>query len=343
MGLFSGEKDFFGLDIGSSCIRLVQLRRSAGRYSLVSYGSANIPIGLSQSDSTLDIKQLSEVVKRLVADCKTSTKKVVVSLPGSSVFTTVVKMPQMSESEIANAVKWQAEQNIPLKIDEVKLDWQLINSSLENSKQMAVLIIAAPNEKIERLMKISETAGLKVLAIETVPIALSRSLGQGAGSKTMVVDIGAVTTEIAIVENGLLYHSRSLQIAGFAFTRAISQNLGVDSNQAEQFKRKFGLAEEKLAGEIFKSLEPLLSGIVEEIRRLIKFYQEEFGGTLGKIILSGGGAKLPEISQYFSKVLDLNVQIGAPWADISYPPSSQQHILDTNAEYATAIGLAKRS
>ena len=342
MGIFGGQKDFFGLDIGSSSVRLVKLKHSSGRYNLVSYGGASIPIGLSQSDSSLDIKQLAEIVKRLMSDCKESTKNVVVSLPGSAVFTTVVKMPQMSPSEMEKAVFWQAEQNIPLKIDEVRINWQLISPALGDSKEMAVLIVAAPNERVERLVKIAETAGLSVLSIETTPIALSRSLGATKGAKTMVVDIGALTTEIAIVADEVLFHSRSLPQAGYAFTRAISQNLGLDLNQAEQFKRKFGLTQEKLEGEIFKTLQPLLNSIVEEIKRSMKFYQEQFGGSVERIILSGGSARLPELPSYLSTVLEMDVQIGTPWANISYPPSVTQNLSDTYASYSTAVGLAKR-
>ncbi len=342
MSFLGSEKDFFGLDIGSSAIRLVQLRRSGVRFNLVSYGSANIPIGLSQSDSPLDMKQLSEIIKRLVKDCKVSTKNVVSALPGSEVFTVVVKMPQMSASEVERAIKWQAEQNIPLKIDEVRIAWQLVSPAIGNSKEMAVMIVAAPNNKIERLINILEGADLSVSYLETVPVALSRSLGGTKGIKTMVVDIGAMSTEIAIVQDEIIYHSRSLPMAGLAFTRAISQNLGLDLNQAEQFKRKFGLVQEKLEGEIFKTLKPLLNGIVEEIKRSMKFYQEQFGFNVEKIILSGGSARLIELPSFLSTVLEIDVQVGTPWGDISYPAAVSQNIFDTFAEYSTAAGLAKR-
>lgn len=342
MGFLSGGKDFFGLDIGSSTIRLVQLRRSGARYNLVSYGSANIPIGLSQSDSSVDMKQLSEIIKKLVKDCKVSTRNVVAALPGTDVFNVVVKMPQMSSSEVEKAIKWQAEQNIPLKIDEVKIDWQLVSPAIENSKEMAVMIIAAPNNKIERLIKVLESADLSVLYLETTPVALSRSLGSTRGVKTMIVDIGSMSTEIAIVQDEIVYHSRSLPVAGFSFTKAISQNLGLDLNQAEQFKRKFGLVQEKLEGEIFKTLKPLLSGIVDELKRSMKFYQEQFGFNVEKVIISGGSARLIELPSYLSSILELDVQVGTPWQDISYPAAVQQNIFDTFAEYSTAVGLAKR-
>ncbi|PIZ85669.1 hypothetical protein COX95_03280 [bacterium CG_4_10_14_0_2_um_filter_33_32] len=342
MGILGGSKDFFGIDIGASSVRLVQLKHSAGRYNLVSYGGVNIPIGLSQSDSPTDMKQLSEIIKKLVKDYKVSTKNVVAALPGSDTFTAIVKIPQMSSSDIGKAVKWQVEQNIPLKIDEIRYDWQMINPATGDSREMTVMIFAAPNDKINRLMKILEGADLSVLFIESSSVALSRSLGQTQGLKAMVVDIGAMTTEIAIVQDEIIFHSRSLPVAGYAFTRAMSQNLGLDLNQAEQFKRKFGLAKEKLEGEILKNLQPLLNGIVDEIKRSMKYYQEQFNDSVEKIILSGGSARLIGLTAYLSEILETDIQIGAPWADISYPASIQQSIMDTFTEYSTAVGLAKR-
>jgi type IV pilus assembly protein PilM len=339
---FFGDKDFFGLDIGSSAIRLVQLRQSGQKQSLVSYGQTSIPIGLSQSDSDMDVKQISQIIKKLVHETRVSTKSVVSALPGSSVYTVVVKMPQMSKDEIEKAVQWQAEQNIPLKLDEVKISWQLISSSVGPQKEMAVMIIAAPNTKIERMMKTLEGADLKVKSLETAPVALTRSLGVTAGAKVMIIDIGATNTEIAIVKDEVLYHSRTLPVASFAFTRAMSQNLGLDINQAEQFKRKFGLSQDKLEGEIFKTLQPLLTGIVEEVKRSLKFYQEQFGETIDKIIVSGGGARLPELSSYISSLMEIDVQVAQPWAGVSFPPSVQQDLINTYAEYSTAVGLAMR-
>lgn len=342
MASFFGEKDFFGLDIGSSAIRLVQLKQSGTKHSLVSYGQTSIPIGLSQSDSAMDIKQVSQMIKKLVHDSKVSTRGVVSALPGSAAYTVVVKMPQMTNQEIEKAVKWQAEQNIPLKLEEVRISWQLISSSTGKNKEMAVMIIAAPNTKIERMMRTLEGADLKVKSLETVPVALSRSLGVTGGAKTMIIDIGATNTEIAIMKDEILYHSRTLPVASFAFTRAMSQNLGLDINQAEQFKRKFGLSQDKLEGEIFKTLQPLLTGIVEEVKRSVKFYQEQFGESVDKIILSGGGARLPELPSYISSLMEVDVQVANPWANVSYPPSVQQDLINTYAEYSVAIGLAIR-
>lgn len=341
MGFFS-QSDFFGLDLGASAIRAVKVRRSGNNYSLQTYGSVNVPIGLSQSDSSIDIKQLSEIIKRLVKDINPGTKNTVVALPGSAVFTTVVKMPQMSSAELEKAIKWQAEQNIPLKPDEVSLSWEVITPSFGPKKEMAVMIVAAPNEKVERVAKILESAGLSTLHIETAPFALSRSLGKTGGAKSLIIDIGALTTEIVIVQDEIIFHTRSLQVAGFSFTRAISQSLGIDLNQAEQFKRKFGLDKDKFDGQILKTLQPILNGIVEEIERSVKFFQEQFGSNIESVVISGGSAKLPGLDAFLSSVLEMDVKIASPWKDVSYSPSLEHELSKTGAEYSTAIGLAKR-
>lgn len=342
MGIFGKKEEFFGLDIGSQFVRIVELKGVSRKPALVTYGSAALPSGLSQSDSKADIKNLSQIVKQLVKSTKATVNGVVAGLPGSSVFTAVVKLPQMTQTELAKAIKWQAEQNLPLKLDEVKLDWQVIEKPSSNSSEMSVMIVAAPINKVEKLMNILEGAGLSVVALETTPIALSRSLGKTLGVKVMIVDIGAVSTEIAIVQDGVTFHSRSIAIGGEALTRAISQNLGLDNAQAEQFKRKFGLTQERLEGQVFKSLKPILTNIIEEIERSVKFYQEEFNEKVDKIILSGGGAYLLELPAFLKSALNLEVYLGNPWSDISYPAGIQDELNSNAPEFATAIGLAMR-
>lgn len=341
MGLFTLDKEFFGLDIGNSALRLVQLKKGGSRPSLVAYGSTNIPPGIAQSDSKIDIQNLAQIIKELVSKANIATKNVVLALPGSAVFTAVVKLPFMTESELAKAIKYQAEQNIPLRIKDVKIDWQVIRQN-PNSREMAVMIVAAPTTRVEKMMQLMELAGLEVEALETSPIAMARSLVSQNDPLVMIVDMGAISTEIAIVENGIVSHTRSLPAAGYAFTRAISQNLGLDIDQAEQFKRRFGLSQDKLEGQVYKTIKPILNNIVDEIERSVAFYSEQFGNNVSKIILTGGSARLPEFVNYLNVALKMNVSLGNPWAFISYPASYSESLQNNALDFSVAVGLAMR-
>jgi type IV pilus assembly protein PilM len=339
--LFGGEKEHFGLDIGTNSIRLVQLSGGPSRFNLVAFGSAAIPSGLAQSDSKLDRQNLAKIITELIKSSQITTKNVVSAIPGTSVFNAVVKLPPMSQAELEKAIRYQAEQNIPLKLDEVKYDWQVIRQD-PATKEMTVMIIAAAKTKVEQMMELFSYAGLDVLALETATVAMARSLTTPTEDLVMTLDIGSTTTEIAIVEGGILSQTRSFPLAGFAMTRAVSQNLGLDPEQAEQFKQKFGLSQDKLEGQVYRVVEPILKNILDEAIRSAKFYQEQFGKNVTRVVLTGGSSRLPMLSEYIKAYMGVEVAIGNPWSKISYQASFADKLNQISPEFATAVGLGMR-
>lgn len=341
MSLFGGETNHFGLDIGENQVRLVQLKGGPEKYSLVAFGSAEIPAGVAQSDSKLDRQKLAKTVTELISSSQVDTKNVVSAIPGTSVFNALVKLPPMTQSELAKAIKYQAEQNIPLKIDDVKYDWQVIRQD-PNTKEVTVMIIAAAKSKISSMMQLFSYADLNVIALETATVAMARSLASMSDTLVMILDIGSTTTEIGIVEKGVLSQTRSFPLAGFGMTRAISQNLGLDVDQAEQFKQRFGLSQDKLEGQVFKTVEPILRNILDEAVRSSKYYQEQFGKTVKKVILTGGSSRLPMISEYIKSHMSVEVAFGNPWSNVSFQSSFNDKLNEIAPEFATAVGLAMR-
>lgn len=341
MGIFGTGNDFIGVDVGSSAIRLVQLRKSGDKFVLVAFGSAQLPPNVSQSDSKLDMQKVAQVIQQLVRSSKVSTKNVVTALPGSSVFSTVIKMPPMSQTELASAVKYQAEQNIPLKIEDVRVDWQIVRKNSETGES-AVMVVAAPKLKVERTMELFGLSALDVVYLETTPIATARALSNPTDPLFMIVDLGASKTELTIVENGVVTHVRTMPSAGYAMTRSIAQNLGLDGAQAEQFKLKFGLSQDKLEGQVLKSMRPILNTVTEEIARSIKFYQEQYGSTVGRIVLTGGSSRMPEISSYLKSILNIEIVYGNPWSKVVFQPELNEQLNQNAAEFACAVGLAMR-
>ncbi len=341
MGIFGGEPDFIGVDIGSTSVRLVQLRKSMGKYALVAFGSAQLPPNIAQSDSKLDMQALAQVVKKLVKTSRISTKSVVAALSGSSIFTTVVKLPPMEKNEIVKAIKYQAEQNIPLKAEDVQYDWQIVREN-PTTRETAIMIVAAPKVKTNRTIELFELADMDVAYLETSAIAVARSLVAPSEPLVMVVDLGATSTELTIVENGIVSHVRSVPAAGYALTRVIAQNLGLDSAQSEQFKRKFGLSQDKLEGQVFRTMQPILTTVTDEIQRSVKYYQEQYGSSVTKIILTGGTARMPELASFLKRILNLEVVYGNPWAKVSYAADIADKLSQNAAEFAVAVGLAMR-
>lgn len=342
MSLLGGKKDFIGIDIGSNSIRLVQLTGGPSRFTLEAFGVAETPKELTQSDSKLDLQKLGKIISELVESSQVVTKNVVSAIPGTSVFNAVVKLPPMSQSELEKAIVYQAEQNIPLKLADVKYDWQVIKQDPQ-TKALIVMIIAASKSKVQQMLDLFSYAKLNVLALETAAVAMSRSLSDPADPLIMILDIGKNTTEIAVVENEILSQTRSFPLAGSAMTRAIAKTLNLEIDQAEQFKQKFGLAQDKLEGQVYKAIEPTIRSILDEAIRSIKYYHESTGKTIGRIVLTGGTSRLPLIAEYTKSYTGAETVIGSPWGRVSFSPNLMNKLNEISPEFATAVGLAMRS
>lgn len=341
MSILGGNNDHFGLDIGTNHVRLVELSGGGNKYSLKAYAQAPVPAGITQSDSKLDQQKLAKIITDLAKRSGITTNNVVAAIPGTSVFNATIKLPPMTKEELSKAIKYQAEQNIPLKIDEVKYDWRVIKED-PATKEITVMIIAATKSKVNQIIDLLRFANLNVIALETSTVAMARSLAKPEIPLAMILDIGATTTEIAVIENGTLVQTRSFPLAGYALTRAISQQLGLDMAQAEQFKQRFGLSQDKLEGQVYKAIEPLLRNILDEAVRSAKFYQEQFGSPITRIILTGATSRLPLINEFIRSYTGMEVMFGNPWTNISYPSNDNDNIMNVSAEFATAIGLAMR-
>ncbi len=339
MGIFYSGNEMVGIDVGASAVRLVQLKKGGANPSLVAFGSAQLPPNIAQSDSKLDQQKVAEIIKRLIKSSNVSTKYVNTALPGSTVFSTIIALPPMSQADLAQAVRYQAEQNIPLKIDEVKIDWQIVREN-PITKEKAVMIIAAPKAKTEKVMNLFEMADLDVVCLETSSIAVARAISSPNEPLVMVLNLGASASEITIIENGIVSHVRNLPVGGTALTRVIARDLGLDNTQAEQFKMRFGLSQDKLEGQVYKTIKPLIDNIVEEIQRSIKFYNTQFGGEVKKIFLTGGTARLPEIISCFKSELNIEVVYGNSWGKINFQPALSEKLNESNFEFSCAVGLA---
>jgi type IV pilus assembly protein PilM len=340
LNILKENTDYFGLDIGTSSIKAVQLKKSFGKLELVSFGSAPVSGGLTQSDSEIDKKKIAEEIKKLAHSMHLVTKNVIVSLPGSAVFTTVINIPKMPMGELKKAVNYQAEQNIPLKISEVKIDWQIIGE-VPAKNELLVMIIAAPKAKTQKMVDIAENAGLELIAVEINSIASARALATNE-PLYMIVDIGTYATEISVVRKGVVTLTRTVSVGGQVITRAIAQSLSLEEEQAEQFKRKFGIEKDKMEGQIYKASKSVLNNLEEEIDRSMKYYSEQFGENIQNLKLTGGGSRTLGIQSFLAEELDLSVVYGNPWVSVVHKPDVNSQLAANAPDFAVAVGLAMR-
>ncbi|HEY6737120.1 MAG TPA: type IV pilus assembly protein PilM [Candidatus Saccharimonadia bacterium] len=342
MGLFVKETEFFGLDIGSTAIRLVQLRRGGVHPALVAYGSLPVPANLAMSDSKIDEDKISELIRQLLRENRVPLKNVVVGLPGSKVFATVITTPKLDHTQLAKAIRYQAEQYIPMAIDQVKLDWVVVDQS-KDGKQLEVLLVAAPSSAVDKYVDILESAGLEPLALEANAVAVARSLVPLSTMGVVIVDFGALDSDVSIVLNNTPRLIRSVPVGGLTFVRSVSQNLGLDEVQATQFTYKFGLTQSKLEGQVFKAIKPTLDSLVAEIDKSTKYFVGRYPDVkLEKLVITGTASSLPELGPFLANSTGLPVEFGNAWINTSYPAGLQDKLMGLSAEYAAAVGLAAR-
>ncbi len=333
-----------GLDIGSKTIKIVELARERGKWKLrasgvVGYSGATV----EQIKSDDDLVAIAGVIKKLHKEAKISSKEVAVALPETQVYTRTIRFPLLTDAEVASAVRWEAEQYIPIPLEEAIIQHQILERREDTTPpEVAVLLVAAPRKIVEKYQKLIQFAGLTLLVVETELIALARSLAP-EDQTVVIVDFGARSTNIAIVKNARLSFSRSVATGGDAFTRAIAQGLGIDLQQAEEYKRTYGLSSTQLEGKVKGALDTVFRLVAEEIRKAIQFYQsEERGESPGSLIISGGSAGMPEAVSVLTKLLGLEVAVGNPFAKVVVDPEAAKSLSGYAPLYSISVGLALR-
>lgn len=344
MSLLSSSKgEYCGLDIGTTGVRVVQLQPAADHPVLLHYGQAPLDGNLALSDSPIDQDKVAAGIAQLLKDSKVTATKAVAGIPSSQVFATVITTPKLAPAELAKAIKLQADQYIPMAVDQVKMDWHIIGPGTTD-QQMRVLLVAAPNSVVNKYLKIIEKAGLELEALEVNAIAQARSLLPLTDIPAVILDLGATNSSITVVAQGAPQLIRSVNVGGTTLVKAVGQALGLDDAQADQFTRKFGLTQTKLEGQVAKAIKPSLDTVVGEIDKSIKFFASQGGAAkLEKLILTGSASLLPELANYVANATGLPVELGNPWVNISYPAAEQATLMGTAMQFSVASGLALRS
>lgn len=345
MSILSGVSDFFGLDIGTSAVRLVQLSGGGQVKSLSRYAYTPIESKIALSDSKADQQKLAGAVRNLVEQARIPTRNVAVGLPSQRVFTTVVDIDRLSPSEMAKSIRYQADSLIPTPLAESKLDWVVIGDSPKDKAKVELLLTSVSNEFVESRLDVLESIGLNVIAFEPDYLAMARSLlAPNATTPQMVLDIGQKNTDLVVAMNGAARLSRSIPTGAEAIIKAATQNLNIDEKQAEQFVYKFGLNKDKLEGQIHQAIIGTVDLLIGEIEKSIKFFQTRYGNVkLDRIIVTGGASTLPEFPLYVANKFGISVEIGNAWRNVSYSPDRQNELLTMSNHFGVAAGLAERS
>ena len=334
----------FGLDVGSSSIKLIELAGDKKKPKLNAFGLAVNPVGNLDTENEAEKVQIAQAIKKLVADSGVKEKKAVVALPETKVFTRVIDIPVLSDSELASAINWEAEQYIPVPISEVQLDYRVLSRPQGGGvgAKMRVFLVAAPLNVVNKLVRLLELAGIEIVALETEVLGLARSLVTAGSATVMIIELGLGSTDLCILEGEMILFTRSLSTGGNALSRVLATDLGLKPSQAEQYKRAYGLDGSQLQGKVRKSLAPVFTSIVGEVRKAIHFYSSSRKGKIGRVVLAGGGAYLPEITSELARELGMEVVVANPFVRVSIDGAQQKRIGGIGAVFSVAVGLAMR-
>lgn len=341
--LLTGVMNFFGLDIGSTAIRLVELRGSGASKALVKYAYLPIEGNIALSESKGDQQKLAQAIAQLVSQARVSTNNVAVGIPSSRVFTTVAEVDRLSPGELAKSIPLQADSLIPTPLAESKIDWALLGDSPTDKTKMEILLSSVPNKFVEDRLDMLESIGLNVVAFEPDNLAMARALAVPDSTPQLILDVGRHSTDLVILLGGMPHLTRSIPTGVEAIVKAAMQNLNVDQKQAEQFVFKFGLSKEKLEGQVFQAISGTVDVLNGEIEKSIKFFETRYVGMkISRIVVTGGASVIPEFPLYLANKFSLNVEIGNAWRNVAFSRDRQNDLLAISNQFGVAVGLAER-
>ncbi|HEX3100070.1 MAG TPA: type IV pilus assembly protein PilM [Patescibacteria group bacterium] len=341
---FEKKYQYIGLHINAHAIKALQFERKRGRTSLRGYVNAALPKGLMTNDAFTDKHKLADFIKLTLASPQQgsfNTNRVVVCVPESKSFIRVMEMPLVDEAKAENAIMFEAEAYIPMPMDQVYFDWQIISKS---AKTMSVLVIASPKEYVDTITQLIEDAGLKLCAVEVEAQSVTRALvPQAVDEPVLLVDMDAFKTAMIIVENNVLQFTSSVPVAGDVFTEKLAQTLAIKPEEAEKLKREVGLANTVKYPELKSALMPGVTDMAAEIKNVLKFHYDHSESHVNQILLTGGGAKLQHIGEVLPALLEqyapLTVTVANPLEhlpNLEHSPLTPYEALS----FTTAIGLA---
>ncbi len=347
-GLFAARGgSVLGIDIGSSSIKMVQLRREHGQAVLETYGAialgpyAGMEIGRA---TNLPAEKIAEALGDVLREANATTKDCGISIPYSSSLISLIKMPAVPERQLADMIPLEARKYIPVPIGEVMLDWFLIpkeETDPEKGKKEDVLLVAIHKDTLAKYQTIVNTTGLSASFFEIEVFSTARaSLGPGI-VPVAVLDMGAAATKLYIVERGIVRESHIISHGGQEMTLAIAAALNITVAQAEEMKRTHGLLPE--GGEALRtSTELTLSRLLAEVNRSLLSFEQRAGRSISTLFVTGGGATLKGLGDYATGKLSIAIEKADPFGKTKAPAFLEGVLAEVGPEFSVAVGLALR-
>ncbi|OCL28135.1 pilus assembly protein PilM [Orenia metallireducens] len=329
------DKNLIGLDIGDETIKLTEVYSSWGNIVLNNLAIIPVPDDTVKNGDLNNIIKLEEKLGKVLKEKEFQAKKVVAAISGEQVISRMVDIPNMSEEELNQAVKWEASEKLPIQIEDAVLDYEILER--KEGRGYQVLLIAVKKDLINKYLRLFESLGLEPVAIEIEPIAMARTIDKLYMARTIgVIDIGIKTTDISILNEGKLLFTRTIGLGGESITEDISETHNYSFEEAEDYKKRNNLFNNNDTNLIVRNL-------ITSIYRSLDYFQVKYKGVdIDKVVLTGGGANLMGFDRYLTKEFGVRVEK----LNLSYrlrsELASDKYLSEVAQLLGVSVGLALR-
>lgn len=362
---FGSGQTAVGLDIGTDHVRVAQVKAAGAGYVLTAYGSVDLAIGAVADGEIVDVSAVASAIKEVWRRSGVHGKNCSVGVSNQRVIVRLIDLPFMERGELENAIQYQAQDYIPMAVEDSILDFEIIGDYMTPADEhmMEVLLVAAHREMIGNTVAAVEGANLKLDRVDVSSFAVVRAvlgdtpevLPPDNGQASAVVHISSGLTNITVVERGIPRFNRVSSLAGSTFTRAVANVLNIGFDEAEDLKRRIGLPDvasaepEAIPGVdpeyvpvVYESIEREVNKFISEIRRSLDYYLTQTAQvrTIQRILLTGSGAQLRNLAQYLEKGLQAQVLIPDPLERVKIAGGAERAVDADRMGAVTAVGLA---
>lgn len=346
MFLFSKKKEVIGIDIGSSSVKLVQIKDLKGAFQLLNVGIVPLPPEAIVDNTLMDNSAIVSVIKNLVSSLGIKVKDVACSISGNSVIIRKITLPVMPIEELEDQIAWEAEQYIPFDINDVNMDFQILSPDSIDPSKMIVLLVASKRDIINDYVAVFNEAGLilSVVDVDSFAVQNAFEMNHDVSSEEVsaLINIGASVMNINIVKSGISLFTRDVQMGGNLYTEEIQKQMGLSSREAESMKI---LAAEANNNELLDVVNKVNETITQEIRRSLDFYNSTASDDrITKIFVSGGASKGYNLFGTISEKVGLPVEMINPFAKLKFNEKDfdPEYLQEIGPLMAVTVGLAVR-
>ena len=348
MPVFRRAKSLVGLDIGSSAVKAFELKPAGKAFKVAAFGSEPVPPDSIVDGAIIDGGAVADAIRRLFTSGAIKTKDVAASLSGNAVIVKKITLPQMSETELAESIYWEAEQYIPFDIQDVNLDYQILDKGGDGKGTMDVLLVAAKKEKIADYTGVIAQAGRSAVVVDVDAFALQNAFeinyGIEPGAVVALLNAGASATNINILNGEQSVFTRDISIGGNAYTEALQKELNLPFDLADQLKRG-----KPVDGVTYDDAKPVLRAVTEnvmlEIQKTFDFFKTTASSDrINRIMLSGGASRAEGFTEMLSERFDAPVEGLDPFKRVGFDSKkfNVESAADIAPTAAVAVGLALR-